>query len=84
MSKETTTYKTLIFVLDFSHYSHIYNKKKALQIFCATNECDRNCKEWCFLLKWMVTKRNYDTNKNVTKMGVIIKGVYYIWLASYG
>jgi hypothetical protein len=25
----------------------------------------------------MVTKKMCDTNKNVTKMGMIIKGVYY-------
>jgi len=26
----------------------------------------------------MVTKKMCDTNKNMTKIGVIIKGVYYI------
>jgi hypothetical protein len=26
----------------------------------------------------MVTKKKCDTNKNVTKMGVIIKGIYFI------
>ncbi len=45
--------------------------------FFATNECDSDYKEWCFLLKWMVTKKMFDTNKNVTKMGVIIRRVYY-------
>ncbi len=33
-------------------------------------------KNGVFLLKWMVTKK-CDINKNVTKMGVIIKGVCY-------
>jgi hypothetical protein len=28
----------------FVLYSHIYHKKKALQIFCAINECDSDCK----------------------------------------
>jgi hypothetical protein len=28
----------------------------------------------------MVTKKMCDTNKNVIKMGVIIKGVYCIWI----
>jgi hypothetical protein len=27
----------------------------------------------------MVTKKMFDTNKNVTKMGMIINGVYYAW-----
>jgi len=31
-----------------------------------------------FFLKWMVTKKMCNTNKNMTKIGVIIKGVYYI------
>jgi hypothetical protein len=46
-------------------------------MFYATNECDSDSKEWCFLRNWMVTKKTCDTNKNVTKMDVIIKGVYY-------
>jgi hypothetical protein len=34
-------------------------KKKALQMFCATtNECDNDSKEWCFLPKQMVTRKN--------------------------
>jgi hypothetical protein len=59
-------------------YQLVILQKKALQIFCATDECDNDSKKWCFLLKWMVTKKLCDTNKNVTKMGVIIKGVYCI------
>jgi hypothetical protein len=35
-------YKTLIFVLDVPPYSHI--TKKALQMFCATSECDSDSK----------------------------------------
>jgi hypothetical protein len=31
-----------------------------------------------FLTKLDGYQKNYDTNKNVTKMDVIIKGVYYI------
>jgi hypothetical protein len=57
MSKETKIYKTLIFVL-FSRYS------QALQIFCATNECDTDSKKWCFLLKWMFIKKK---RKSVTQ-----------------
>jgi len=48
-------------------------------MFCATtNECDNDSKEWCFLPKKMS-----ETNKNVTKMGVILKGVYYIDLRKF-
>ncbi len=32
-----------------------------------------------FLLSRMVTKNCVAQTKNVTKMGVIIKGVYYSW-----
>jgi hypothetical protein len=39
MPKETTIYKTLIFALNFSHYSHIY-KESFANIVCAINECD--------------------------------------------
>jgi hypothetical protein len=81
MSKGTTIYKTLIFVLDFSHYySHIY-PKKTLRIFC-----DTDSKEWCFLLKWMVTKKiKCDINQNVAKMGVnyklsLLYMVSWLWL----
>jgi hypothetical protein len=58
--------------------------KKTLQTFCATNECDRDSTKWCFLLKWMVTQKKSVTNQNVAKMGVIVKGVYCIWLVGYG
>jgi hypothetical protein len=65
--------------LDFSHYCHIY-KREALQIFCATNECDSGSTKSCFLSKRMVTKK-CDTNKNVTKMDMIINGVtIFSWL----
>jgi len=57
--------------------------KKALQMFCATNKCDRDLNKWCFLLKWMVTKKMCDTNKNVTKMSMIIKGVCCILVFSF-
>jgi hypothetical protein len=41
------------------------------------NECDPNSKKWCFFLKLMVTKKMCATNKNVTKMGMIVEGFYY-------
>jgi hypothetical protein len=47
-------------------------------MFCVINECDSESKEWCFLLKQIITKKMCDTNKNVTKMGVIIKGFIII------
>jgi hypothetical protein len=53
--------------------------KKYLQIFCATNECGSDHKKWCFLLKQMVNKKKKSvtqTNKNMTQMEVIIKGIY--------
>ncbi len=46
-------------------------------MFCVINKCDSNSKKWCFLSKWMVIEK-CDTNKNVTKMGVITKGVYLL------
>jgi disulfide bond formation protein DsbB len=52
--------------------------KKALQIFCVTNECDSDSKKWRFLLKQRVTKKMCGTNKNVIKMGVIIMIVFCI------
>ncbi len=52
-------------------------------MFCTTNKCDssdsKKKKKRCFLPKRMVTKIYVtQTNKNVTKMGVIIK-VYCIF-----
>jgi hypothetical protein len=53
-------------------------------MFCdTTNECDDDSKKCCFLPKWMVAKKMCDTNKNVTKMCVIIKWVYYINLTIF-
>jgi hypothetical protein len=54
-------------------------------MFYATNECDNDSKEWHFLLKWMINvfyKKKCDTNKNMTKMDVIIKGrlLYDFWV----
>jgi len=52
--------------------------KGPLQILWATKECDNESSKWCFLLKLMVKRKKRkksDTNKNVTKMGVIIKGL---------
>jgi len=46
------------------------------------NKCDSDSKEWCFLLKWIVPKKMCETNKNVTNMGVIIKGVWCIYLTN--
>jgi hypothetical protein len=43
-------------------------------MFCVI---DITIKNWCFLLKEMLTKKMCDTNKNVRKMGMIINGVYY-------
>ncbi len=50
-------------------------------MFCAV---DVTIKNWCFLLKEMVTQKKLcDTNKNVTKMGMIINGVllylFQVW-----
>ncbi len=58
---------------------------KALQIFCALNKCDMVLKNGESLLKRMVTKkkRKVWTNKNVTKMDLIIKRVYCNQLFSY-
>jgi len=53
--KEITLYKILKFALDFPII--VTFTKKALQINCATNECDRDSKKWCFLLKQMVIKK---------------------------
>jgi len=50
--------------------------KKALQIFCTTNECDSDYKEWCFFTKMDDYQKLCDIDKNVIKMGVIIKGIY--------
>jgi hypothetical protein len=48
-----------------------------VQMFCAINQCDRDSKEWYFLpFKWLPKTFVCDTNKNVTKMGVIIKAIY--------
>ncbi len=47
-------------------------------MFCAISECDSDPKEWCFLPKSMITKKKCDTNKNMIKMGVIIRRVYCI------
>jgi hypothetical protein len=49
-----------------------------LQMFCAINECDNDSIKWCFLPKYDGYQKMCDTNKNVTKMGVIIKGIYFI------
>ncbi len=46
-------------------------------MFHAINECDSEYKEWCFLFKQMVIIKMCDTNKNLIKMGMIVKGVYY-------
>jgi hypothetical protein len=52
--------------------------KKALEIFCATNEHDSVFKKWCFLLK---------TNgyQNVSKMGMIVMGfiIFLTFLNNY-
>jgi hypothetical protein len=53
--KEIRLYKILKFALDFPIIVTFI--KKALQIICATNECDRDFKKWRFLLKQMVTKK---------------------------
>ncbi len=53
-------------------------------MFCATNECDSDSKKCCFFLSKMngYQKKMCNTNQNVTKMDVIIKGVYSTKLES--
>jgi hypothetical protein len=46
LPKRITIYKTLIFALDFFHYSHIYKKKKL-------------CKYFVLLMSVIVTLKNY-------------------------
>jgi hypothetical protein len=47
-------------------------------MFCATNKCDYDFKEWCFLLKQMVTQKKCVTNKNVIS-GRDYKGGLLLW-----
>jgi hypothetical protein len=47
-----------------------------LQIFCATNECVSDFKTMVFFTKMDGHQKLCDINKNVIKMGVIMKGVY--------
>jgi len=48
-------------------------------MFCATKECDSDPKKngVSYQNRWLL-KKMHDTNKNMIKMGVIIKGVYCI------
>ncbi len=81
MPKRITIYKTLIFVLDFPNISTFTKKRKekTLQIFWVANECDNDSKiDVSYQNGWLPKKKKCDTNKNMTKMGVIIKGVYCI------
>ncbi len=57
-----------------------------MQIFCATNECDSDCKKWCFLLKQMVNKKkkvwhkqDYDSNGGDYKRDLL----YLNWVEKY-
>jgi len=43
-----------------------------LQIFCVINKCDNDYKKMVFLIKMDGYQKMCDTNKNVTKMGMII------------
>jgi len=81
LPKWTTIYKTYIYKTYISLIIITFTNK-ALQIFCAPNECNNDYNEWCLLLKLMVTKKMCDTKKNVTKMGGIIKGIYCITFIS--
>ncbi len=77
LPKGITIYKPLIFILDFSHYNHIYKKKLCkycvlLRNMIMTLKKGVSCKDG-----WL-PKRKRVTNKNVTKISVNIKGVYCI------
>jgi hypothetical protein len=48
--------------------------KKTLQMFCATYECDSDSKKLVFLTKTDGYPKKCDTKKNMTQMGMIIKG----------
>jgi hypothetical protein len=61
-----------------------FTKKKPLQIFCAINKCDSDFKEWHSFTKMDGYQKLCDTNKNMTKMGLIIKGVYYTLYQNQG
>jgi hypothetical protein len=53
-------------------------------MFCATNECgSSDSKKWHFFIKMDGYQKMCDTNMHVTKMGVTIKGVYYITTKSF-
>jgi len=69
--KRSAIYKRLVIVLDV--FIIFTFTKKALQIFCAINKYDNDSKEWCFLLNRWLPKTNVWQNKNVTKMGMIMK-----------
>jgi hypothetical protein len=71
-------YKTLMFVLYFPIIVTL--AKKALRIFCPTNKCDSESKEWHFLLKWMVTKKCLTQTKMWQKWCDYKRGLLYIQL----
>jgi hypothetical protein len=73
MLEGITIYKTLIFFLDFPII--VTFTKKALQFFFVINQCDSDFKRMMFLTKMDGYQTMFDTNKNVTKRGMIIKGV---------
>jgi hypothetical protein len=64
-------YETLTFALDFPPLESYFLRKLCKCFVLVMSDSDS--KEWCFL---MITQK-CDTNKNVTKMGVIIKEIYY-------
>jgi hypothetical protein len=76
LSKGITIYKILIFSLDFLII--VTFTKNVLQIFCAINKCDSDHKGWCFLLKWMVTKKCATQTKMWLKWAWLWRG-FIIW-----
>jgi len=58
-------------------------KKKALQIFCATKECGCDFEKWCFLQnRWLPTntwhKQKYDWNGRDCKWGLLYMILFYL------
>jgi hypothetical protein len=53
-------------------------KKKVLQIFCVTNECDSDLEKLFYLLKQMVTKKCVTQTKMWLKWHDYKRGLLYL------